>query len=110
MKEQTLFEEMSAICKSLDIQIRKETGNFRSGVCIIDNHEVVILNKTASLSVMNTILALTLEKHINSIYIKPAIREFVEKESLKSNINEYIIEIDESLKTEKIKKNQKNLN
>lgn len=97
MKDKELFDELAALCKNIDITIRKEKGSFKSGVCFVNDKELVILNKTTPLAAMNSILALALENHLDKMYIKPVLREFIEKEKRNGTNIQYKIEIDEML-------------
>ncbi len=65
----------------LGIKIRKESGNFRSGYCIVNDEEVLLLNKSQPIETISAIIARTIaERESAGLYMKPAIREFIEKE------------------------------
>jgi type II secretory ATPase GspE/PulE/Tfp pilus assembly ATPase PilB-like protein len=80
MKLNTLHEELIELAKSLNINVRKEKGNFRSGYCIVNDKEVLIINKSTPLESLNSIIAQGMAKHTQDIHIKPAVREFIERE------------------------------
>lgn len=80
MKLNDLYEELIELSNTLGIAVRKEKGNFRSGYCIVNEREMFILNKNTPLESLTSIMARGLAKHSDNIHIKPAIREFIEKE------------------------------
>ena len=96
MKLKEIYDELNQIAKDLGISVRKESGNFKSGYCTIKNNKVIILNKTNPLETASSILALSLGKNtVDKLYIKPAVREFIEKETLASETNnkEFSLEV-----------------
>lgn len=80
MKLIEIHNELMEIAKSLGITVRKEKGNFRSGFCIINDKEVIVLNKNATIESLVSVLALCLARYSDKLYIKPVIREFIDKE------------------------------
>jgi predicted nuclease with TOPRIM domain len=40
-----LQEKLEALFKALDFKVRYEKGNFKSGYCIIEEQNVVVINK-----------------------------------------------------------------
>ena len=95
MKLNAMYEELLELAKSLDINVRKEKGNFRSGYCIVNDKEVLIINKGTPLESLTSIMAQGLAKHTENIHIKPAVREFIEKEIKNyADKNSFNLEID----------------
>ncbi len=80
MKLNDLYEELIELSKNLGITIRKEKGNFRSGYCVVNEKEVFILNKSTPIESLTSILARELAPLTEDVHIKPAVREFIEKE------------------------------
>lgn len=80
MKLNDMYEELLELAKNLDISIRKEKGNFRSGYCVVNDREVLLINKSTPVETLNTIIAQGLARHSQNIHIKPAVREFIERE------------------------------
>jgi len=103
MNSRDLFDELSEIAKNIGITIRKEKGNFKSGICLIKDKEIVILNKTTPVEAMNSILAACLFRHSENIFMKPIIRDFIEKENNGNNPEQFYLEIDELLTVKKSK-------
>ncbi len=87
MKPNLLYDELLEIAKSLGYKIRKETGNFKSGNCIIKQENLIILNKFGSLSSFNKTIATAIKsKGDTDIFIKPQIREFIDGVSEDPNL------------------------
>lgn len=107
MKPLELFDELSSLAKNLGISIRKEKGNFKSGICTVKDEIIVVLNKTASVEVMNSIMAVCLFPHLDNLFIKPVLRDFIEKESRNIPPGKFQLEVNELL-TETIEIIQKN--
>jgi hypothetical protein len=81
MKINQMYEELLDTAKRIGIAVRKDKGSFRSGYCVIDNKEMIILNLSTSLETMSNILARSLVPYTDKVYIKPVVREFIEKEA-----------------------------
>lgn len=87
MKLKDIFEELRYIAKRADIRIRHENGRFNSGYCILNNRKLILFNRTTPLETKTAVLARSLlNEDLEGIYIKPAIRDFIEKE--KENVKE----------------------
>ena len=99
MKPRELFEELTAIAKSLGFTIRKDTGNFRSSNCILRDEKIILLNKFNTPEAHNRTLASAINlADNNSIYIKPVVREFLAEEMEKP--------LDDALKDLSIERDQ----
>lgn len=86
VKPNHLYEELSELAKLLGYKIRKETGDFKSGNCIIKQENLIILNKFGSVSSFNkTIAAAIKSKGDTDIFIKPQLREFIESISAEND-------------------------
>jgi hypothetical protein len=95
LKPKALNEEMIELVKASGIKLRKEIGKFRSGYAIANEQEYIIINKVAPVETMNVLLARSLpERILESGFIKPAVREFIDKERFgMDEAQEYSIEI-----------------
>lgn len=80
MKGKELFDEMTDLLKALGYRIRKDNGTFNGGACILRDERLIVLNKNLPMEIHLSILANVLFKHKDEIYIKPKVREFIEKE------------------------------
>ncbi|MFI5250856.1 MAG: hypothetical protein ACHQQQ_00365 [Bacteroidota bacterium] len=79
------IEELEEIVRQLGIQIRYEKGDFDGGYCILKDQKVLVVNKRLHDMRKASILAQALfEIGIDSIFVKPALREFIEDEAAKA--------------------------
>ena len=81
MKINQMYEELMQTAKQLGIAVRKENGKFRSGACIVNTSEVIVLNKTAPIEVTSSVLAQCLKPHTDGLYVKPIVREYIDREA-----------------------------
>ena len=96
MKLKEMYDELVQIARQIGIKVRKEDGKFRSGYCIVDEEEYIVLNRSNPIEVTTSSLARTLvQLPIDNIYIKPVVREFIEKErGLKMGEKEFQLEVE----------------
>jgi len=81
MKLQEIYNELLEISKKIGISVRKEKGSFKSGYCVVHDKEMFILNKNTPVEIQTSIIAEGLAKYTDKIFIKPVVREFLEKEN-----------------------------
>lgn len=77
---------MIDLLKSLGYKIRRENGNFEGGACIVRDEKIIILNKTLPIEVHLSILSNVIFEHSDKIFIRPKVREFIEKQVERNNI------------------------
>jgi len=83
LKPKLLYEELTNIITGAGIKVRKDILKSRGGYCIIDNNQLVILNKMLPVETHCRILAKCIgELNIqnSTTFIVPAVREFIENE------------------------------
>jgi hypothetical protein len=82
--KEILLQEMREICQLLGYNLRMEKGDFRGGHCLLKNERLLIINKRLSLDAKLVSLARALgELELETVYIKPGIRQFIEDEVAK---------------------------
>lgn len=85
MNYQQIVQELEQVARQLDLQIRHEKGDFEGGYCILKDQKVLVVNKKLIESRKAAAMALALaEFGVESIYLKPAIRTFIEDEIAKA--------------------------
>jgi hypothetical protein len=96
MKAKQLNEELTEIAKQLGINMRRDAGTFRSGYCIVNEQKLVLINRHAPREVVNSALARSISQQpIDDLYIKPAVREYIEREAdLLATEKNFKLEID----------------
>lgn len=76
--------ELEEVVNQLGINLRYEKGDFDGGYCILKDQRVLVVNKRLHDARKASILSQALsEIGIDSIFIKPALREFIEDEVAK---------------------------
>ena len=81
MKQKQLFDDLLELTKQTGITVRKEKGGFKSGYCIVNDNEVIVLNRSNSIETLVSAIAKSLAQRENvDFFIKPALREIIDKE------------------------------
>jgi len=84
MKLNEVYDEMLELAKKIGVTVRKENGKFRSGNCTINEEEVIVLNNSIPLEAKSSMLAKCLSTYsIQDVFMKPAVRDYIEKEQFK---------------------------
>ena len=83
-KEQML-QELRETCELLGYRLRFERGDFSGGACILKDEKLLLINKRYSIERKLATLARALgEIGTESVFLKPAVRGFIEDELAKS--------------------------
>jgi hypothetical protein len=81
-----IIGELEEIVKQLGIQLRYEKGDFDGGYCILKEQQVLVVNKKLADARKASQLAQALgEIGIDAIFVKPAVREYIEDEIAKAD-------------------------
>lgn len=76
MNSPELFTEFKSLLTQLDIDIRVEKGNFKGGICRVENSWVCLLNGNTSLPARLKLLgAILAEMDLSSLFLLPAVRD-----------------------------------
>ena len=79
MKLDKIFQELEDIAETLDIKIIQGKGNFTGGYCILEKEKIIVINKLQPVEQQVRALAQAFSQVDTShIYMKPAIRAFIE--------------------------------
>ena len=79
MKDEQLYEELSALAEKLDLTIVKGKGDFSGGYCRVREDRRIVLNSHNLLPTQLRVLARNLlQFDLSSMYLLPAVREFLE--------------------------------
>ena len=80
-----IIQELEHLTQQLGIRIRYEKGDFEGGYCILKDQKVLVVNKRLHDVRKASVLAQALgEIGIETLYLKPIVREFIEDEWAKS--------------------------
>jgi len=85
MKNEELIEEFHALAGQLGITIRYEKGDFEGGYCILKDQRLLLINKKLMPARKASVLAAALEEiGLENVFLKPALREYIEDEAVKA--------------------------
>lgn len=81
MKADKLLEELTAIAKGLGYTVRRETGTFRGGACVLHEQRLIVVNKSMPPEAAAVIVARGLARlTVDDQFLKPAVREIIGRE------------------------------
>lgn len=84
MNNELLLEELRETCEHLGYKLRIEKGDFNGGACVLREEQQIVVNKRLPLERRLVVIAHALgEIGIDGVYMKPAVRSFVEDELAK---------------------------
>ncbi len=85
MKAEQILQELEELARNCGITIRYEKGDFEGGYCVLKAERLIVINKRLVPARKASVLAQGLaEVGIDDLYLKPAIREYIEDELAKS--------------------------
>lgn len=95
MKIEELNRQLCLFAKTNGVIIRKETGRFKSGFCLVNDSKLIILNKMASEEYQSKIIAIGITFfEIETGKCKPEIAKFIEKECDNADLAAFQIDLD----------------
>lgn len=81
MTHDQLLKELELLASNSGITVRYEKGDFEGGFCVLRSERLILINKKMNTPRKASILAQGLaEIGIDEVYLKPAVREFIEDE------------------------------
>jgi hypothetical protein len=81
MDKEAVLEELRETCEQLGYKIRYEKGDFDGGHCILKEQRLLVVNKRFTVERKITTVARALgELGVDAIFVKPAVRELIDKE------------------------------
>ncbi len=90
MKLPAILEELTQIAAQFGFVIRKEKGGFRSGNCVLNSQKIIVVNVLAPYEARVSIIARVLaELPLDSVFLKPAVREYIVREKKIKNNNTF---------------------
>ena len=79
MKNKELLEEFHLLAEKLEIKILKGTGDFLGGSCIVNNEQVIVINKSKPIEQrLNTLASCFNQCDLEGIFLLPALREYID--------------------------------
>lgn len=81
MKIHLILEELTLLAGQFGYVVRKEKGGFRGGNCVLNSQKIIVVNVLAPYETRVSIIARVLaELPLESVNLKPAVREFIVRE------------------------------
>jgi hypothetical protein len=85
MKLETLIQELQNVATQLGVTIRFERGDFEGGYCILRDQKILLVNRRLFPARKASVLAMAMhEIGLEDMYLKPAVREYIEDEIAKA--------------------------
>jgi len=83
LKADKLLEELIQLATTMNYTVRRESGTFRGGACIVKEDRLILINRSMPHEASCVILARTLARlGASDTYAKPAVRDILERERL----------------------------
>ena len=93
MKPETLVEELRQLAEQMGITVRQEIGNFNGGYCVLHEKKLIVVNKKLTPHIKAAVLAQSLSFFsLDDVYIKPALREYIEDQIYRMKSRAYRLE------------------
>ena len=84
MNYSQILSELEELARQLGVQLRYEKGDFEGGYCILKAEKILVVNKRLHDARKASSLAQALAEYgIETTYIKPNLREYIEDEVAK---------------------------
>jgi hypothetical protein len=81
MDKELMLEELRETCEHLGYAIRYEKGDFDGGHCILKEQRLLVINKKFTIErKISSIAGALAELGVDAIFVKPAVRELIDRE------------------------------
>lgn len=88
LKIEALIAELEDVASQLGLKVIYEKGDFSGGYCILKEEKLIVINKRFDLKHRASTLARSLaEVGIENLFVKPAVREYIEEQAEEENEN-----------------------
>ena len=85
MRPDEIIQELHSVAQQLGVTIRYEKGDFEGGYCVLKEQKLLLVNKRLLPARKAGVLAVALQEiGTDQIYLKPALRAFIEDEATKA--------------------------
>lgn len=93
-----MLAELEEVADRLGYKIRYEKGNFEGGYCVLKESRLLVVNSRNEIERRIIIVAKSLKEiGIDDVFVKPNVREIIEKESKRRLTN---TEVEQEAETE----------
>lgn len=85
MTAEEIVLELENVAREMGVQIRYEKGDFDGGYCLLRDDRIIVVNKKLNPNRKASVISQAFgELGIENVYLKPAIRLFIEDEIAKA--------------------------
>jgi hypothetical protein len=85
MKNEEMIQELEATAQQLGVTLRYDKGDFEGGYCILKEQKILLINKRLMPTRRAAVLAVALQEiGLEQVFLKPAVRAFIEDETAKA--------------------------
>ena len=85
MTAEEIVAELESVAREMGVQLRYEKGDFDGGYCLLREECVIVVNKKLAPNRKASVISQAFgELGIENVYLKPAVRMFIEDEIVKS--------------------------
>lgn len=83
LKAEKLLEELTSLATSMGYAVRRESGTFKGGACVMKEQQLILINRSMPLEASCVVLARALVRiGVEGTFVKPAVRDILERERL----------------------------
>ncbi len=83
MKADKLLDELIQLAATMGYTVRRETGAFKGGACVIHESRMILINRSMPAEASCVVLARALARMgASDMYVKPAVRDILERERI----------------------------
>jgi hypothetical protein len=85
MTAEEIVSELENVAREMGVQIRYEKGDFDGGYCLLRDERIIVVNKKLNPNRKGSVISQAFgELGIENVYLRPAIRFFIEDEIVKA--------------------------
>lgn len=93
MKAEELYKELCELAKQLGVKIKRDKSAKMSGICMVDDEAILVLDTKIPKDKRAAVIATELKRaKIDNNFVKPYLRDFIEKQEVKEA--EYVLIIE----------------
>jgi hypothetical protein len=96
MKAEELYKELCELAKELGVKIKRDKSAKISGICLVDDEPILVLDTKIPKDRLAAVIATELKRaEIDNKFVKPVLRDFIEKQEVKEADYVLVIEYPE---------------
>jgi len=85
VKQEELIQELQEVARQLGVSVRFERGDFEGGYCILRAQKLLLINRRLLPGRKAAVLAAAVhEIGLENLFLKPALRSYIEDEAAKA--------------------------